>query len=324
MISMLAQRTVGAIVILALLVRAPDAVSKQAGTDPKGHAAARRDEDEALKQAKEKYAKRIAEIEQATSKMIEAVLEKARHRAHEIKENESKTARGALLAAYDSAIQQAIESGDLERASHLTVEKQSVEGHGIPLPDLDSHQFLDNQMYKCLLGIYGKFGGPYSHPIVNLSVPNRNLWTEAIQSKLRGKIDFYEINYRGDAKLIIPEDGVYTVEVPDRGTEFMLNGKGLNRGNIELRKGVYRVRIATGTHGQMYLPGSFVRILRGGTDQEIPLINSGSDIKKFLASTIEGHAVVEVSGYRPDVVDPALLDWSSPEETTDQPRANDR
>ena len=141
--------------------------------------------------------------------------------------------------------------------------------------------------------------------MINLSAPNRDLWSKSIQAKLRGKIDFFEINYQGRAKLIIPEDGTYTLEIPGRGTGFELNGKSLNRGNVELAKGVYDVLITTGTHGQPHLPESFVRIAHSETEKEIPLVNIGADLKKFLSTRIEGQAVVEVSGYLPKAVNPA-------------------
>jgi len=68
---MLPHRIVAGTALSLLLVVAPDAVSKPPGTDAKRHDRTQRDEDETLKQAKEADAKRVAEIEQATSKMIE-------------------------------------------------------------------------------------------------------------------------------------------------------------------------------------------------------------------------------------------------------------
>lgn len=70
---------------------------------------------------------------------------------------------------------------------------------------------------------------------------------------------------------------------------------------------MYVVRIATGTHGQSFLPDSYIRIVLSGTGQAGLLVNTGADIKTFLATTGRGVPVVEVSDCRSKVVDPAPL-----------------
>ena len=256
-----------------------------------------------LNQAKEAYAKQVAEVDQSVSQMIEEALRQARNKAHEVKEERLKNARTELLNAYETAIKRATTSGDLDYASRLTIEKESIIGKGIKASDVKLDLIQNDGLYKCVLGIYGRYARDTRYPIVNLSVPNRDLWSKSIQSKLRGRIDFHEINYLGDAKLIILEDGIYTLEIPGRGTGVELNGKTLNSGDVELRQGVYKVRITTGTHGQPYLPDSFVRFFFKKTKKQVELVNSGADIKKFLSRMIDGQKVVEVSGYQPEAVD---------------------
>ena len=187
-------------------------------------------------------------------------------------------------------------------------EERSVGSIGILAPEVDLDQFEDKELYKCVLGTYGRYAREARYPIANLSVPNRDLWSKSIQSRLRGCIEAYKLNYRGDAKLVIPEDGIYTLDIPGRGTGFQVNGVILKRGDVELTKGVYKVQITTGMHGQPYLPDCFARIFRKGKDQELPLVNTGADIKEFLSTAIDDHPVIEVSGHRPELIEPALLD----------------
>jgi hypothetical protein len=74
--------------------------------------------------------------------------------------------------------------------------------------------------------------------------------------------------------------------------------------------GVYNVRIVTGTHGQPFLPESFVHVVRQGSDQKIPLVNSGAAIQRFLSSKVDGKPVTEVSGFRPQSVAQAAIGLS--------------
>ncbi len=305
MTQMTSQRTLAGTAFLLLLVAAPF-VMAQPVPGAERIQSPQRDEDVILNQAKQAYAKQVAEIERSNARMIEEALNKAQRKAQNAREKQLKPARAKLLDAYDAAIQRAIKAENMERVSRLKAEKQTIEAQWKPAAAVDLRQFKDKKFYKCVLGTYGRYARKTPYPVVNLSVPNRDLWSKTVQAKLQGKIEFHEINYRGHAKLIVPEDGVYILDIPGRGTGFEINGVTLKRGEMVLRKGMYQVEITTGTHGQPYLPDSFVRILRNGTDQELPLVNTGADIKKFLSSKIDHQAVIEVSGYRPEMVDATL------------------
>ena len=256
-----------------------------------------------LKQAKAAYGQRVAEIEQAVAQKIEAALEKAQRQAQKSKGKQLKAARAALLEAYDAAIDRAREIGDPRWADLLLAEKRSFGGGGIQAAELDLDQFEDEELYKCVLGTYGRYARETRYPVANLAVPNRDLWSEAIQARVRGCLEPYKLNYRGDAKLVVPADGVYTLDIPGRGTGFQINGIILKAGEVQLTKGIYEVQITTGMHGQPYLPDSYVRIFRNKDELELPLVNTGADIKKFLSGSIDDSPVVEVSGHRPERID---------------------
>jgi len=273
------------------------------GKSPVTAVSAPADGDQAFQQAREAYLKRITEIERSAQRSVEEAIREARKRASEDRARELEAVRVEFVTALNAAIARAIENGNLDRASRLTKERESLAGQQIPAPAIDPMQFVDNRIYKCVLGIYGQFGRRNKFPVVNLAVPSRNLWSEDIQAKLRGRIDFTEINYQGTAKIIIRRDGAYRVELPARGTQFVLNGNQLSAGNVQLKMGVYDIRIATGTHGQPFLPESFVRIFGQETGGEIALVNSGIDVRQFLSSEIDNQSVTEVSGYRPEMVE---------------------
>ncbi len=181
-------------------------------------------------------------------------------------------------------------------------------------------QLGDHDYYKCVLGSYGRYARESRYPVINLSVPNRDLWSEAVQETLQGKLEFHKLNYLGEAKLFILHDGVYTIDIPGRGTGFHLNGVRLSGGEVDLVKGAYKVRITTGTHGQPYLPDCYVRIKHERSGKELPLVNTGADIKRFVSSIIDDQVVLEVSGYRPESVDPSLLPEPGPESTRQVPK----
>ena len=204
---------------------------------------------------------------------------------------------------------------------YATAQKSPAENrYGLTATKIDLKQLGDHDYYKCVLGSYGRYARETRYPVINLSVPNCNLWSEAVQETLQGKLEFHKLNYRGDAKLFILNDGVYMIDIPGRGTGLQLNGVRLRNGEVELAKGVYQVQITTGTHGQPYLPDSYVRIKHKKSGKELPLVNSGADIKKFVSRVIDDQAVIEVSGYRPESVDPSLLPEPNPELTDRFPR----
>ncbi|TWU08754.1 hypothetical protein CA54_39910 [Symmachiella macrocystis] len=261
--------------------------------------AAAGESESSYERARQKYREQISVIERRAQQIVEDAIREARQRASELRKQESAAVRAEFVTNLNVAITRAIENGNLDRAAHLTKERDAFDGQSIPASGTDPSQFVDNEIYECVLGMYGQFTTGKNHPVVNLAVPNRNLWSEEIQGKLRGRIDFMEINYEATAKLIIPSDGAYRVELPERGTEFLINGNQLSAGDVLLKQGVYDICIKTGTHGQPFLPESFVRIVAQQNDQEIALVNTGKDIRRFLNSHVDNQAVTEVSGYQP-------------------------
>lgn len=73
------------------------------------------------------------------------------------------------MTVCDVVIQSAIRNGNLDQVSRLTAEKHSLEKLDVPsAADLHVHQFKDQQLYESVLGIYGQWHGPKSHPVVKL------------------------------------------------------------------------------------------------------------------------------------------------------------
>ena len=157
---------------------------------------------------------------------------------------------------------------------YATAQQSPAENrYGLTATKIDLKQLGDHDYYKCVLGSYGRYARETRYPVINLSVPNCNLWSEAVQETLQGKLEFHKLNYRGDAKLFILNDGVYMIDIPGRGTGLQLNGVRLRNGEVELAKGVYQVQITTGTHGQPYLPDSYVRIKHKQSGKKLSLIH---------------------------------------------------
>ena len=153
------------------------------------------------------------------------------------------------------------------------------------------------EWFGAVLGIYGQWGKLVAHPYVNVTVPNKNLWTEAIKAKLRGKIDFAEIQYTGTTTLLIRHDGIY--QIKGSGVELSIDGKKIDPGDIELRKGVYKFQIHSNTHGQPFLPNAAASVIDKSTDKPVPFVVTGSELKEFLSRTVNGKKVIEVSGENP-------------------------
>jgi hypothetical protein len=138
------------------------------------------------------------------------------------------------------------------------------------------------------------------YPVVNLNVPNKDLWTEDIQNKLRGKIPFAEIGYLGAAKIVIPEDGVYVLELSNKGCRVAINGRDTGGGGeVQLRKGIHAVTLSVGTHGQPYLHSAAISLKHKDTGEEVPFVNSWQDILQFTNRRVAGLPVLEVSGWEP-------------------------
>jgi len=147
--------------------------------------------------------------------------------------------------------------------------------------------------FRSVLGIYNQRGGPY-WPAVNVRVPDADLWTKAIQDKLRGKIDFNEIAYEGQAWLIVPADGAYELTI--QGGGVLIDGKAMGgSGTVTLRKGRHKLKIGAGTHGQPYLLSTMFRLVSKQTNEEIPPLNSWASIASFLKKRMKGRPVIDVS-----------------------------
>lgn len=220
-------------------------------------------------------------------------------------------AREKLLVAYDAAIKRATQKGELEAANALVAAKKNLQAgdagevkgaadagapdvagnaEGVAIAKLDPKKW-----YRGFLGYYYRWEPKGTHPYVFLGVPNADLWTEGIQAKLRGKIDFQEISYEGQSALVIPKDGTYTIEFHDR-TQAYLDGKQITAGDIELRKGIYRVKYNAGTHGGPYLPSAFIRATSKATGDPAVFAVKGADVRTFLGQRVNGLPVTELSG----------------------------
>jgi len=156
---------------------------------------------------------------------------------------------------------------------------------------------LKAAVFESVLGVYGQAIRGQRFPFVNLRPPDRNLWTEEIESKLRGTLSYGQVDYTGTAKLVIPETGTYTIDLPARGTQLKLNGFLLKLGDVQLQKGVYDVEIYTNHWGQPYLKYAHANVYKYGTRTKIPFVNTAAAIKKFRSQKIDSRRVVEVCDY---------------------------
>jgi len=243
--------------------------------------------DRALARARSEHSATVARLDDA--------LEQARrlHRAG------VEAAHRKLLVAYQDAIVRALDASDKPAVERLRQEMQKIASQ-VPR---SLETVAQEELFECVLGTYGQaIRGPRSR-FVNLRPPKRDLWTDDIQAQMGGKLSFESIDYVGTAKLVIARPGWHTIDVPEAGTQFRLNGMLLGGGDVELSEGVYDVEIYTNFWGQPYLKYASVAVRRRGTKTHIPLVNTAEDINAFLAKRIDGRRVVEVSGHKPQPVD---------------------
>jgi hypothetical protein len=156
---------------------------------------------------------------------------------------------------------------------------------------------LKRPVFESVLGVYGQAIRGQRFPFVNLRPPDRNLWTEEIENKLHGTLSYGQVDYIGTAKLVIPETGTYTIDLPERGTQLQLNGIVLKLGDIQLQKGVYDVEIYTNHWGQPYLKYAHANVFKQGTRTRIPFVNTAAAIEDFRSQTIDSRKVIEVCNY---------------------------
>lgn len=172
-------------------------------------------------------------------------------------------------------------------------------------PVIEPHANSSKQpLFESVLGVYGQAIRGKRHPFVNLRPPNRNLWSQEIEDKLKGTLSYGEVDYIGTAKLVIPESGAYTVDIPNAGTQFRLNGHLVNAGDVELHKGVYNVEIYTNHWGQPYLKYAHAAVFKKGTKARIPFVNTDDALEKFLSQKINGRTVTEVCSYQTNPIKP--------------------
>ena len=157
-------------------------------------------------------------------------------------------------------------------------------------------------LFESVLGVYGHAIRGQRRPFVTLRPPNGDLWTEDIERKLKETLSYAEVDYIGTAKLVIPAEGMYTIDIPKTGTQFRLNGHLVRAGNIKLRKGGYDVEIYTNHWGQPYLKYARAAVFKAGTKTKIPFVNTGDTLETFLSQRINDHAVTEVCRYQPRAV----------------------
>jgi hypothetical protein len=151
-------------------------------------------------------------------------------------------------------------------------------------------------LFESVFGVYGQAIRGKRHPFVNLSPPNRNLWTKDIEAKLKGVLSYGQVDYIGTAKLVIPETGIYTVDIPDSGTQFRLNGH-VVAGDVKLFKGAYSVEIYTNHWGQPYLKYTHAVVFKKGSKRRIPFVNTGDALEAFLSQKIDNQLVMEVYSF---------------------------
>ena len=142
-----------------------------------------------------------------------------------------------------------------------------------------------------------------TYPVVNLLVPNKNLWTQEIQEKVRGKISFDEISYAGTAKIAIPADGAYVLDT-DRAARVLINDLTISdigeiKGEVRIAKGVHDLTLEIGSHGQPHMRECSISLRHKETGEEVAFFNTWQDIQQFLGTPIADQRVVDVSDWQP-------------------------
>jgi hypothetical protein len=180
----------------------------------------------------------------------------------------------------------------------------SAETIAQPADDALFHTFLGRYMYW--------LDRTKTYPIVNLQVPNKNLWSAEVKANAAGKAPEEEISYVGAARFVVPADGTYLVE-RDRSARVRIDGQvvsdwELPRTEVELTKGLHALSMEIGTHGGPYMHECQFHLRRKDSGEEVVLFNSWRDIQQFLGIPVNGQAVVEVSGWQPTSENQVQLD----------------
>ncbi|MBC7856873.1 MAG: hypothetical protein IAF94_25865, partial [Pirellulaceae bacterium] len=143
-----------------------------------------------------------------------------------------------------------------------------------------------------------------TYPVVNLQVPNKNLWTDDVQIRGQGKASPDEISYIGTAKFAIPATGIYVLDT-ERVSRIRIDGQiaaewDAPKGEITVNRGLHDLTVEVGSHGQPYVREYHFRLTRKETGEEIPMFNTWQDIQRFLNTPINGERVIEASGWQPE------------------------
>jgi hypothetical protein len=163
---------------------------------------------------------------------------------------------------------------------------------------------VTGEFFESVLGVYGKAIRGVRQPFINLRPPHRNLWTDEIKEVVEGTLSYGEVDYIGTAKIVIPESGTYTVDLPGAGVQFRINGQSVEAGDMELEKGLYEIEIYTNHWGQPYLTYAEAAVYKKGSEVRIPFVNTAADIEIFRSQKIEGRPAVEVCEYSPQRIVP--------------------
>ncbi len=165
-------------------------------------------------------------------------------------------------------------------------------------------QPADDAMFRTFLGRYMYWlDRTKMYPVVNLQVPNKNLWTAEVQAKAAGKAPEEEISYVGTAKFLIPADGTYLLG-RDRSARVRIDDQIVSdwempTTEVELTKGLHALSMEIGTHGGPYMHECQFWIKRKDTGEEVAFFNTWREIQQFLSIPVNEQPVVEVSGWRP-------------------------
>lgn len=174
-----------------------------------------------------------------------------------------------------------------------------------------------NTAFESFLGVYMYYEDERKiYPVVNLKLPQENLWTQEIQDKCRGRFEFHEIAYRGSASFVIPADGVYVLKMPRGGAK--INGKDTGgEGELSIVRGIHKFAFRVNTHGQPDIVHATISLRHKETGEEVVFFNTWRDIQAYLNTPINGQRVLDVSEWRPTAegeirVDPKSLQITNP------------
>ena len=157
------------------------------------------------------------------------------------------------------------------------------------------------EYHACVLGQYCMQYEQNPHPFAFIGQPVRNLYTEQTRRTMAGKIDQTEMAWVGKGYIYAPRDGEYLIIAT--GFRIVIDGMftGISHKNDKqvkypLKKGLHAIRLETGSHGQPYIHSAHFTML-DSKETPVPIVNRKSDIESFLAQTVGGKPITELSGW---------------------------